>query len=278
MSEAAARPEQAKSEQAKPEQAKPDQTWLRRFHKAKPDAPRLICFPHAGGSASYFYAFSDQFAPDIEVFAVQYPGRQDRIAEPSPESLAELADRLAAVIAPLGCERTAFFGHSFGSVLSFEVARRVAGQLGAGPVALFASGYPAPSRIRNGSVHRRDDAGLVRELRELGGIEERWLDDPDILAAILPPLRADYRLIETHQRTSERLDGVRLTMFTGDGDPHTTLEEAEAWREATTGEFALEVFAGGHFYLDDHLPALAQSVRTRVEQAVYSGAARQDQA
>ena len=82
MSEAAARPEQAKSEQAKPEQAKPDQTWLRRFHKAKPDAPRLICFPHAGGSASYFYAFSDQFAPDIEVFAVQYPGRQDRRAEP----------------------------------------------------------------------------------------------------------------------------------------------------------------------------------------------------
>ena len=273
MSTAADRPGQAG-----PEQPKPDQTWLRRFHKAKPDAPRLICFPHAGGSASYFYAFSDQLAPDIEVFAVQYPGRQDRIAEPSPESLGELADRLAAVIAPLGCERTAFFGHSFGSVLSFEVARRVAGQLGAGPVALFASGYPAPSRIRNGSVHHRDDAGLVRELRELGGIEERWLEDPDILAAILPPLRADYRLIETHQRTSETLDGVRLTMFTGDADPHTTLEEAESWREATTGEFALEVFAGGHFYLDDHLPALAQSVRTRVEQAVYSGAARQDQA
>lgn len=256
--------------------ARPDETWLRRFHKALPGAPRLICFPHAGGSASYFYAFSGLLAPDIEVLAVQYPGRQDRVAEQSPQSLAELADLLCAVIAPLTCGPTSFFGHSMGSVLAYEVARRAAGRPGE-PSALFVSGYPAPSRIRGGQVHRRDDAGLVRELRELGGIDEQWLDDAGLLAAILPPLRADYRLIETHPRTSEALEGVPVAAFTGDRDPHTALPEAEAWREATTGPFTLQVLSGGHFYLDDHLPAVAQAIRAAVGQTARAGVGRQDQ-
>lgn len=252
--------------------AQPDGAWLRRFHASRADAPRLICFPHAGGSASYFFTFARLFAPDVEVLAVQYPGRQDRTAEPSPGSLAELADRVSAVLAPLTDRPTSYFGHSMGSVLAFEVARRAADRPGAGPLTLFASGYPAPSRIRGGSVHRRDEAGLVQELRDNGGIDERWLDDKDVLATILPPLRADYRLIETHPRTAERLSGVPVAAFTGDRDPHTTLAEAEAWSEATTGPFTLQVLPGGHFYLDDHLSTMAQAIRATVEDTVYTGA------
>ena len=256
--------------------ARVDATWLRSFHKASPDAPLLICFPHAGGSASYFYALSGLLAPEVEVLAVQYPGRQDRSAERSPESLADLADLLAEVLAPLTGPRTSFFGHSMGSVLAFEVARRTVGRPGGGPLALFASGYPAPSLIRGGQVHRRDDAGLVQELRELGGIDEHWLDDANLLATILPPLRADYRLIETHPRSAQTLGDVPVTAFTGDRDPHTTRAEAEAWREVTTGPFTLRVLAGGHFYLDDHLPAVTQAVRATIEQAAAVGASRQD--
>jgi surfactin synthase thioesterase subunit len=250
--------------------ALPSDSWLRRFDAALANAPRLICFPHAGGSASYFYGLSRLLAPDIEVLAVQYPGRQDRIAERSPDSLADLADQLSATLALLTCQRTAFFGHSMGSVLAFEVARRAASWPGGGPLALFASGYPAPSRIRGGSIHQRDDAGLIQELRALGGIDEHWLADPDVLATILPPLRADYRLIETHPRTAERLYNVPVAMFTGDTDPHTTLAEAEAWSEATTGPFILKVLVGGHFYLDDHLSTVTQAIRTVIEDVIDS--------
>jgi surfactin synthase thioesterase subunit len=253
-------------------------TWLRRFDAARTDAPRLICFPHAGGSASYFYPLSRLLAPDIEMLAVQYPGRQDRMAEDVPESLAELADRVSAALAPRNCRRTAFFGHSMGAVLAFEVARRAASWPGGGPLALFASGYPAPSRIRGGSVHRRDDAGLLQELRDLGGIDERWLAHPDVLATILPPLRADYRLMETHPRTAERLQNVPLVAFTGDRDPHTTVAEAQAWSEATSGPFTLHVLAGGHFYLDDQLPTVTQAIRSNIEDVIYSCADQQDEA
>jgi surfactin synthase thioesterase subunit len=256
----------------------PGDGWLRRFDAALTDAPRLICFPHAGGSASYFYCLSRLLAPDIEMLAVQYPGRQDRMAEHVPESLTELADRVSAALAPLTCRRTSFFGHSMGSVLAFEVARRAASWPGGGPLALFASGYPAPSRIRGGSVHRRDDDGLLQEVRGLGGIDERWLANPDVLATILPPLRADYRLMETHSRTAERLHNVPVVAFTGDRDPHTTVADAEAWSEATSGPFTLHVLAGGHFYLDDHLPTVTQAIRTTVEDVISSSADQQDEA
>ncbi|MEY9893890.1 surfactin synthase thioesterase subunit [Catenulispora sp. MAP12-49] len=56
--------------------------WIRRYHPS-PDAPvRLLCLPHAGGSASFFRAVSQALAPKVEVLAVQYPGRQDRRGEP----------------------------------------------------------------------------------------------------------------------------------------------------------------------------------------------------
>ncbi|GCB53300.1 thioesterase in siderophore biosynthesis gene cluster [Streptomyces sp. NL15-2K] len=223
-----------------------------------------MCFPHAGGSASYYYAFSELLGPDIELLAIQYPGRQDRCAEKTAGSIAELAEAICEALTGELDGPFAFFGHSMGAVAAFEVARRFQQRTQPAPSRLFASGYPAPSRLRGGTVHRRDDAGLVAELRLLGGIDPRWLDDPDLLATVLPPLRADYHAIETHPRTAEQLRGTTVTMFTGDADPHTTLEEGRAWAGATTGPFEFHVFRGGHFYLDDCLPRLARHVTDSV--------------
>ncbi|WP_105971051.1 thioesterase II family protein [Streptomyces geranii] len=241
-----------------------ESNWVRCFHRRPEATGRLVCFPHAGGSASYFYAFSELLGPDVELLAVQYPGRQDRSAEKNAESISELADAVFEALSGTLDGPFSFFGHSMGSVVAFEVSRRFQQRTEMAPGLLFASGYPAPSRLRGGTVHRRDGAGLLAELRLLGGIDPRWLDDPDVLAVVLPPLRADYHAIETHPRTAERLHGTPITMFTGDADPHTTLEEGRAWADATTGPFAYQVFRGGHFYLDDRLPELARLVSDAV--------------
>ena len=241
-------------------------TWIRRFHPSPQAVEKLVCFPHAGGSASYFYPLSELLAPTIEVLAVQYPGRQDRIAEKCAGSITELArGALAGEPAP----PFSFFGHSMGSIVAFEAARLCQQGGVSGPDRLITSGYPAPSRLRNGHVHLRDDAGLIAELRELGGVDPRWLDDADVLATVLPPLRADYQVIEAHPATAERLTGIPVRMLVGDADPHTTLAEAEAWAQATTGRFDLRVFAGGHFYLEEHLAEVAQLILTGVGETTH---------
>src|SRR5215203_6385281 len=100
--------------------------WARCFHPA-PDAPaQLVCFPHAGGSASFYFPVSAQLSPTAEVFALQYPGRQDRRKESSPDDLATLADQVYEALRPRLKDRpTTFFGHSMGATLAFEVARRL---------------------------------------------------------------------------------------------------------------------------------------------------------
>src|SRR5438094_1120625 len=143
--------------------------WIRRFHPSPQSRVRLVCFPHAGGSASYYHAMSQALAPSVEVLAVQYPGRQDRYGEPFVTDIRALADRVVESLRPWTDRPFAFFGHSMGSIVAFEAARRLQERGGAGPCRLFASSHRAPSQTRPGTVHRGDDAGVMEAIRALGG-------------------------------------------------------------------------------------------------------------
>jgi surfactin synthase thioesterase subunit len=224
--------------------------WVRRFHQCPDAAVRLICFPHAGGSATYYFPLSQSLSPAIEVMAVQYPGRQDRRREPFIENIADLADKVAQALVCLAGRPFALFGHSMGAILAFEVAQRLRSLGAPPPLRLFASGRRAPSRRRAGGVHRLDDASLVDELRRVGGTDPRFLTDPEVLAAILPATRNDYKAIETYVWSHCPPLDCPITALIGDSDPQTTVEEASAWAEHATADFTLLVFRGAHFYLD----------------------------
>jgi surfactin synthase thioesterase subunit len=238
--------------------------WIRRFHPIVDSPMRLICFPHAGGSATAYFRLSGELTPRLETLAVQYPGRQDRRREPCLLSIAELADRVVAALRPWTDPPYALFGHSMGSILAYEVALRLQAGTGAAPVHLFASGYPAPSLVRGGTVHRRDDAGVLDELRATGGTDPRWLEDLDLVATILPGVRGDYQAVETYPRRNDAV-GCPITMLVGDSDPQTTMDEAEGWARHTTGEFRVHVFPGGHFYLDGNMSDVAKTILNTVE-------------
>lgn len=224
--------------------------WIRRYHSASADPVRLVCFPHAGGSASYFFPVSAALTPGVQVLSIQYPGRQDRRTEPCLGSIGELADRLYQVLVPRLSGPVAFFGHSMGAVLAFELTRRIEARGGAVPAVILASGRRAPGTVREESVHLRDDAGIVREMHSLGGTDSRVFDDPDLLAMVMPALRADYRAIETYRPAAEASVGVPIVVLTGKDDPKTTIDEAQAWSEHTTGGTELHTFPGGHFFLE----------------------------
>ncbi|MGY6026559.1 thioesterase II family protein [Streptomyces spinosirectus] len=238
--------------------------WIRRY-RPRPDATvRLVCFPHAGGSAVAFHPWAAAFPPDVEVLAVQYPGRQDRITEPRVEDLAELAaDVLPELRAAVGAGPYALFGHSMGATLAFEVARRLEAD-GAGPEILVASARRAPSRHRDQLVHLLDDAQLADHIAELSTANSRLMADVRARAMIVPTVRSDLRAIETYRCPPGLALRTPILTIIGDSDPWTTPDEAHAWARHTRGGFELRLLPGGHFYLDDHQDEVRELIRTRL--------------
>ncbi|MEW1864582.1 alpha/beta fold hydrolase [Streptomyces sp. NBC_00669] len=238
-------------------------TWIRRFHPVPEPAPRLVCFPHAGGSASYFFPVSRALAPRVEVLAVQYPGRQDRRTDPLIDDAEQLADRVTAALGPWTDRPLTFFGHSLGAVVAFEVARRL--QDAGRPVdGLIASGRRAPSRFREERVHLGTDAQVRDELSRLNGTDARVLADRELLASLLPAVRSDYKAVETYRYRPGPALGCPLLVLTGADDPHVTADEAEAWREHTTGPYEVRVYPGGHFFLTTHATAVTELIAARI--------------
>ncbi|MFI9503691.1 thioesterase II family protein [Nocardia sp. NPDC052566] len=255
-----------------------EKNWFRRLQPADGAAHRLVCFPHAGGAASYFLPVARALAPAVDVIAVQYPGRQDRRNEPGIDDIGVLADHIYEIMrtwtGPL-----ALFGHSMGAVTAFEVARRLRRDNPDQPLHLFASGRRAPHLRHAESVHLRDDAGIAAEVRALGGTESELLADPEVLEMILPALRSDYRAVETYRFVPDGPPPCSITALTGDHDPQTTVDEAREWARHAQGPFDIRVFPGGHFFLNSNaagvLDVISEHfVKTASNRSAANGSAR----
>jgi surfactin synthase thioesterase subunit len=222
--------------------------WCRRFHPSPAAEHRLVCFPHAGGAASFYFPLSARLCGSVDVLAVQYPGRQDRRQERGIEDLGAMADEVFEALRGWDDLPLTFFGHSMGALVAFEVARRFE-RAGGGIGHLFVSGRRGPAVERREQVHLLDDEGIVAEVRAMSGTDARILDDEESLRMVLPALRSDYHAVGTYRAARSAAVACPVTVLLGDQDPRTPLEEARTWRNHTTAAFDIKVFPGGHFYL-----------------------------
>jgi surfactin synthase thioesterase subunit len=239
-------------------------SWIRRFHPA-PDRPvRLVLLPHAGGSASFYLPLSEALSAQVDVLTIQYPGRLDRLSEPCPSTIEEFTTGVLAELVPWLDRPTVLFGHSMGAAVAFEVAGRLEREHDQVPRHLVVSGRREPADDRDETVHLRDDDGLLDEVAALSGTDPRVFAEPELRAMILPALRADYRAIETYTYRPGPPLRCPILALTGGADPRVSVEEAGRWRDYTTGQFDLEIFPGGHFYLTDQRTAVASAVLSRL--------------
>lgn len=226
--------------------------------------PRLYIFPHTGGSADFYVPFARAFTGGTKCVAVQYPGKRAGKDLSQYTSIPELADRLCTMLkpgdAPAG--QVAFFGHSMGCLLAFEVALRFE-QAGNPIAALFVSAGAAPGRMPQRAELQGSDPELLSLISDLTGANPEFLNNDQFAATILPTLRG-LKAIASYDSPPEAKVSCPLYALMADNDELGTADMMTPWRERTTSDFDLTVFPGDHFYINTNLPQLAQWVEERV--------------
>lgn len=221
--------------------------WLiRPAPRARP-ACRLVCLPHAGAGPSVFFDWPELLAPAIELCAVQLPGHGTRIAEPAHRDIRALTAALYAALEPVLDVPVALFGHSMGALVAFELAREARRRGGPQPVWLFASAYPAPQLPWTGpQLHAASDAEFLAGLAV-------WypMQDPverEVMAELLPVLRADFELCERYEYVPEPPLAVPISAFGGISDPEIPRPAITAWQAQAAGPFQARMIPGDHLF------------------------------
>jgi surfactin synthase thioesterase subunit/glycosyltransferase involved in cell wall biosynthesis len=217
---------------------------------------RLFCFPHAGGGASQPLDLSGWAAVPVRL-----PGRESRLAEAPFERMGPLVAGLAENIEPYLDRPFAFFGHSMGAAVAFELARELRRRSRPLPTTLIASGARAPQfRRHHVPPPAPSREAFLEELRRLQGIPAEVLCDPALMRAILPALEADAALYRNYVYAEGAPLSMPIRAYGGVDDPNVRREHLDGWAEQTTTSFAVRVFPGGHFYLTTAREAFLQAL------------------
>lgn len=234
--------------------------WISRPRPNPSARLRLFCFPAAGGNDALFRAWPSSLPPEVEVCALQLPGRDARRAEPAVRRLFALVQAIASGLAGELATPFAFFGYSTGARVAFELARELRRRGAIGPRLLVAAGRAAPSCPERDPMHRLTDAQLTERLRRLGGTPELVLREPELMAMFLPIVRADLEVNELEPYRTEPPLACPIVAYGGLQDERCTAEELAAWRAHTASTFEAIHLPGGHFFVHTAAAALLSSL------------------
>lgn len=229
---------------------------------------RLFCFPYAGAGAAVYRDWSTWLPADIEVAAVQLPGREWRIQEPLLDNLGALAADALAAIEPRLDKPFALLGSSMGGTLIFELARLLRRQNLPAPVCLLPLAVGAPQTPESRLFHQLSDADLIAELREFGVMADEFVSNAELVDLALPILRADCVAHETNPYIAEPPFDFPIWVYGGMADDTVDRERLEAWSVQTTGECRVHMLDGGHLFMDDKPDMLMQSLARRIYQSL----------
>lgn len=227
---------------------------------------RLFCFPYAGGGASIYRFWVKEEGLPFDILPVHLTGRERRFGEPAHRSLSKLTEELAPVIENYLDKPFAFFGHSMGAWIAFELTRKLRDRNAPLPHHLFLSARRAPHiPERFESLAQMPEDRFIQTLKEFGGMQAEILENRQILDLVMPTLRADMELLESHVFADQPPLPCPITCFGGNQDPRVTQSEIEAWKDHTTSAFQLRMFDAGHFFVDSHQSDLLQVIRQAIQ-------------
>lgn len=210
---------------------------------------KLFCFPYAGGGASAYSTIGKKLAGKLEVFAMQLPGREEKIMKSAYTSLESVAGDAAKEIKPHLGSCIIFWGHSMGARIAFEVAQKLESE-GSWINHLIVSGNTIPEIPPRIYMKDLPDAAFKEELHKMAGTPRAVIENQELMDIFIPILRADFALAETDCVSGQEPLDCPITAWCGSQDKEAKYTDVLLWKKYTK-QFTVKVFEGDHFFIKD---------------------------
>jgi medium-chain acyl-[acyl-carrier-protein] hydrolase len=230
---------------------------------------RLFCFPYAGGWSQTYRPWAKQLSREIELYSIELPGRGARLIEKPIVQFSQLLQETALGIAPYLDRPFAFFGHSMGALLSFELTQLLCFRGCPAPEIIFVSGHRAPHvKSEHPPIYNLPELEFIEEIRRMEGTPEAVLANAELRELIFPALRADFEAIYNYQHKPSKPLDLPITVFGGLEDHGVNLYALEDWRRYTNKKFRLQMFQGNHFFLHEAQPLILQVIQQQLGELI----------
>ena len=228
-------------------------SWYLAYDKKPYARIRLFCFHHSGGAASMYYPWIKGLSSNIELIAIQLPGREGRFTEPLTDNLTEILGILTEGFNSYQDKPFFIFGHSLGGLLAYQFTKSLYQRYSFLPKKLIVSATKAPHLpFRMKHMSKLDGEALIEELKVYSGIDENILNDNELLQIFLPIIKSDFSISETYRHKNSCPLSCDILALSGKDDKTVSEREAQAWSEYTSGKFKHLSFSGGHFFIKEH--------------------------
>lgn len=247
--------------------------WIEVLRGVPRARARLVIFHYAGGSAAAFRPWVELLHPDAEIKALQLPGRERRARESLTHHMSEIVESVIRELGSADGIPTAFYGHSIGGLMAFEVAHalREGGQLL--PQHLVITGRRAPHLAPPTiALHRLPDAQFIEALSKYDGTPESVIGDRELMRFYLPRLRSDFAISENYVFVPRELLQCPITAIAGDTDNEADVESVFQWRYQTRAAFEFRRMRGGHFFIHRERQAVVAAIDQVLRQLMSSEA------
>ncbi len=219
----------------------------------------LICFPHAGGSASFYNSWKDYLGERIKICPIQLPGREDRFTEEPIRTMDIITEQVVQSLMNKQ-NKLILFGHSMGTKMLYEVERELESR-GRVSELIVVSACSPPHVPDKFPISDLPDDQFIEELIKYNGIPESMALHREIIDLFLPMLRSDFVMSESYI-CSERIKlACPILALGGNKDDGANEEDVKAWAEYTDDIFQYHIFEGDHFYLKEKEEKVIKAIK-----------------
>lgn len=241
--------------------------WLTDYMQPTHNKLRLFAFPYSGAGTVIYHSWAQYFNQhEIDLIGIQLPGREKRFSEEAITNLPYLVEELLEIIHPLTDVPFAFFGHSMGGLVAFELSRSLRNNAALLPQHLFISGFRSPDMPNpNQELHQLNNIMLLKKVAEYGGTPIAILENSELMALLLPIIRADFKLFETYQYYEDTPLNCPITTFSGKMDSIVKPDYMKNWARQTSARLEHVTYEGKHFFINENKSSIINKIVSQLK-------------